>query len=288
MNYFDLHCDTLTRIANGSGDTHITKAKAAVFEKYKQCYAIFLDDTVHGEAAFEKAKAYYLFFKENKDLFKTTNSEPLLTLENAVSLGGKLDNVQFWKQCGVKACTLTWNGKNELGSGVDFPNDDGLTPFGKEALAELEKAKIIVDVSHLDEAGFNDVSRLAKRPFIASHSNCYSLCPHPRNLKDSQIREIIKAGGLIGICFYKLFLGKGNTFEAVFNHVCHIIELGGENNVCFGSDFDGAKMEKELDSVEKTAMLYEYFKSKGFDEPICKKIFFANANVFFNNVLHIN
>ena len=288
MNYSDLHCDTLTKIADGKRDTHITKEKAAFFEKYNQCYAIFLDDTVHGITALEKAKSYYQFYKDNKVLFSGKNAEPILTLENAVSLGGNLDNISFWKQCGIRACTLTWNGKNELGSGSSFPNGEGLTDFGKKAVTEFENAGIAVDVSHLNEAGFNDVLRTAQKPFIASHSNCYSLCSHPRNLKDYQIKEIINAGGLIGICFYKLFLGNGNVFDLIFNHVCHVIELGGENNVCFGSDFDGAKPEKKLDSIEKVKNLYDYFRSKGFDDNLCDKIFYRNADYFFNNVLHIN
>ena len=288
MNYFDLHCDTLTEFADGKRTSHITKEKAAVFEKYKQCYAIFLDDGVHGNPAFEKAKLYYRFYKENWNLFKGINTEPMLTLENAVSLGGNLDNIGFWKRCGVRACTLTWNGKNELGFGSSFPNGDGLTDFGKKAVSALENAEIIVDVSHLNEAGFNDVLRTAEKPFIASHSNCYSLCSHPRNLKDYQIKEIISSGGLVGICYYKLFLGNGYIFDLIFNHVCHVIRLGGENNVCFGSDFDGAEMEKELDSIEKVKNLYDYFRGKGFDDELCEKIFYRNADNFFNNVLHIN
>ena len=93
-------------------------------------------------------------------------------------------------------------------------------------------------------------------------------------------------GGVMGICFYPDFLGRGDTFELIYAHIYHALELGGENRICFGSDFDGAKMSKELNSLEKAESLYTFLSKKGFDDELLAKIFYKNGENFFNNVLH--
>lgn len=286
MDYFDLHCDTVTALFSGEKSTQITPEKAANFEKYSQLFAIWMNDLVAPIAAFNKAKAvcdyYYNYIKS----FGNSCFHQYLTLENGVSLGDDLNNIEYWKNRGVKAVTLTWNGANSLGYGASFQGERGLTFFGKEAVKELQNAKILVDVSHLNESGFYDCVRLARTPLVATHSNCFSLCGHRRNLKDEQIKALFDLGGIMGICFYPEFLGDGNVFELIYEHIYHALELGGEDNICFGSDFDGAKMNTELNSIEKVDKIYNYLSQKGFEKTLLEKIFYKNAQNFFNNVLH--
>ena len=99
--------------------------------------------------------------------------------------------------------TLTWNGSNEIGSGVMSGDKFGLTPFGKLAVKEMEKEGIVIDVSHASEALFYDVAENTERPFIATHSNSKVLCKHPRNLTDDQFRIICNRGGLVGLNYFK-------------------------------------------------------------------------------------
>lgn len=286
MNYFDLHCDTVIEAYSGKLNTQITPKKAAGFENYSQIFAIWMNDSISPGDAFLKAKAVADYYFEYIKAFKNAHFRPFLALENGISLGDDLQSVEYWKSKGVCAVTLTWNGANSLGFGSSFQGGAGLTQFGREAFKELQNAGILVDVSHLNERGFYDCIELAKSPLIATHSNCFSLCPHRRNLKDEQIKELFALGGVMGICFYPEFLGKGDTFELIYEHIYHALELGGENRICFGSDFDGAKMSKELDSLEKAESLYTFLSKKGFDDELLAKIFYKNGENFFNNVLH--
>lgn len=121
-------------------------------------------------------------------------------------LGGKLERIQDLKDRGVAMLTLTWNGENELGRGVLSPGDTGLTPFGRRAVKALERAGIVVDVSHASPELFWDVAELAERPMVASHSNAKAVCGHPRNLTKEQFLAIRDRGGLVGLNFYQSFL----------------------------------------------------------------------------------
>lgn len=109
-------------------------------------------------------------------------------------------------------------------------------------MKELEKNRIVIDVSHLNTLGFWDLCEIAERPFLATHSNCFEICPHKRNLDDLQIREIIRRKGLIGINFYPIFInGESDaSFQEIRRHIRHILSLGGEDVIAVGSDFDGA------------------------------------------------
>ncbi len=124
-------------------------------------------------------------------------------LEDDAAAEGRLDALA---EAGVRMVTLTWNGRNALGSGNDTA--DGLTGFGRSCVRELELRGIIVDVSHLNDAGFKDVCATATPPFAASHSNARAVCGHPRNLADWQLRELADAGGVAGLNFCRDFLSE--------------------------------------------------------------------------------
>ena len=141
---------------------------------------------------------------------------------------------------------LTWNYENCIG----FPNSPdhaehtrrGLKPFGFEALEKMNELGIIIDVSHLSEAGFYDVAAHSKKPFIASHSCCRVLKDHSRNLTDRQLRTLAEAGGVVGVNFYDEFLGdRGGTtaVEDIVRHLLYLRDRAGIESLAFGSDFDG-------------------------------------------------
>lgn len=287
MIYSDLHCDTVTRCFK-KGESlfdarcHINYFKIKQFTKYRQCFALFADDSIRGEAAFSYFKMLLDFYEKELEKIKSSRLIPVLTAENGALLGGDSDNVDFMADKGVKMMSLTWNGENEIASGAHC-NGGGLKPFGKEVIARMEERGVLVDVSHLNEKSFYDVASFLKTPLIASHSNCFSIVPDKRNLKDEQIKLIIESGGLIGLCFHAPFLlsdGHG-SFEMLYRNIHRILSLGGENAVCFGSDFDGGKPEKVLDSLQKVKNLYAYLKGRGLDKDLLEKIFFYNAEKLF-------
>lgn len=285
MKYFDLHCDSITKAYSENislfSDSLAVKIKSNKFLKREQCFALWLDDRLHGEPAFSYCKRLLSFYAYNKDEILQSGVTPHLTVENGSVLGGDLNNIAYFKSQGVKMMSLTWNGENDLASGVNARG--GLKPLGVDAVREMEKNGIVLDVSHLNEESFYDVCSVATRPFAASHSCCYDICQNKRNLKAWQIKEIISRGGLIGINFYPLFLGtkKGSVFEKIKQNISLIATLGGEDNIAFGSDFDGAKMSKELSCAEDMLDLYKYLKDSAVSESLLNKVFYDNAARFF-------
>lgn len=287
MIYSDLHCDTVTRcfekkesILMATG--HINAFKSKQLGEHRQCFALFVDDSKRGRTAFSYLKRLVSFYENEREKLENTNIKPLLTVENGAALGGDSDNVDFLFHKGVKMMTLTWNGENELAYGADC-DEGGLKRFGKEVISQMEKKEIYVDVSHLNEESFYDVVSFTRAGLIASHSNCFSLIPHRRNLKDEQIRLIIESDGLIGLCFHAPFLSvRGiSNFEMLYRNIFHVLSLGGEDCLCFGSDFDGGSMVSELSSLQKVKNLYGYLKGRGLGEKLLEKIFFLNSQKLF-------
>ena len=162
----------------------------------------------------------------------------------------------------------SWNYENELG----YPHNmsqlphTGLKPFGISVLSEMEKLKMLIDVSHLSDAGFEDVYQHTRRPFLASHSCCHSLCGHSRNLTDEMIRKIGERQGLIGINFYGTFLqsDQKSTLDGITRHLRHIINTGGLDIAALGSDFDGMECEMEITGCQDMPKLIPALERSGF------------------------
>ena len=307
MRYFDLHCDTMTEcslrnIPLRQNELHVNLEKAKALDPFVQCYAVWIPDDLRGKAAFERfcrvAKTFREEIDRNKDLL-TQCGKPgdlrkaeekrlhgaILTVENGAALGGKLDNIEVWKELGVKMCTLTWNGENELGRGVRASGTGGLTDFGKEAIREFEHAGIIVDISHTSPELFWDVVEISKKPLVASHSNAQALCKHPRNLTDEQFAAVKASGGLVGINFFTAFLNddpEQASMEDIFRHTEHFLSLGGEDVLAMGGDMDGSAMPKDLsDGLGGVPRLYEFFLRHNYSEALLDKLFYGNAARFF-------
>lgn len=182
--------------------------------------------------------------------------------------------------------TLTWNGPNELGSGHGA--GEGLTAFGREAVTALEEADVLVDASHLNDRGFEDLLAVAKKPFVASHSNARSVCAHSRNLPDEFIREMVRRGGLIGLNYSRSFLSEregAGGLDDLYRHVCRFLELGAEKCLALGSDYDGTDIHPELDSVEKALGIYDYLTGRGIAPDVADGVLFGNAMAFFRKHL---
>ncbi len=284
MRYFDLHCDTVSRAYKEKkslydGDLQINMKKAEYIENYGQCFALWLSDELQGEPAFSLCKKMLNYYEtEMKPIIDmSTDISGHLTIENGSALGGDIGRVQYFKEKGVKLMSLTWNGENDLASGVHASG--GLKALGREAVREMARLNITLDVSHLNEKSFYEVCLIDSIKIIATHSNCYDICPHKRNLKKWQARELISRGGLIGLNFYPPFLGTGrfSVFEKIRENIEYLLSLGGEDSIAFGSDFDGADMAPQLDGIDKVGTLYEYLLSEGMSSRVVEKIFYENA-----------
>ena len=204
----------------------------------------------------------------------------LLGIENGYAIGKDLKNLQRFKDMGVSYITLCHNGDNDIcDSAAGNSEWGGLSPFGKDIVAEMSRLGLMIDISHAADSTFYDVLKYSAKPVIASHSSARALCNHRRNLDDDQIRAIAAKGGVVQVCLYKEFINE-NADEAslsdAINHILHIINIAGIDHVGIGSDFDGdgeligCRAANEL--IQLTMRLIE----KGFDEECIAKIWGGN------------
>ncbi|MBQ6894037.1 MAG: dipeptidase [Clostridia bacterium] len=268
---------------------HIDLERMKKFEGYTQAFAAFVDKKAIKETPKEYVKKLIEKYKNEtgscgishietaKDLERTGFSS-ILSIEGGEAIEGKLDNLYEFFDLGVRIMTLTWNYDNEISGGIG-ENKKGLTPFGKNVVKEMNRLGMVVDVSHISEKGFWDVFDISEKPFIASHSNVKKLCNHPRNLSDEQIKAIIESGGVIGINFYPLFLDDSGkcTMEKILEHIEYILEMGGENNIGIGSDFDGIEYLPEgMAGIEDIEKLISLMEKRNYGKEIINKLLFEN------------
>lgn len=315
LKVIDLHCDTFDRLAydyetgwNKTGahrpQTLKHNDKALNLEEMKdfrwlQCFAIFIPERFQNQEALD----FYLRVKDRYDLeFSDFSSEiqqirsiseldsvwesgkaaSFLTIENGTVLNAQISTIDILQEHGVKMLTLTWNGKNAIGSGND--TTDGLTTFGREAIKALEEANIIIDLSHLNEHGYDDAFEVMDKPMVASHSNLRAVCDHPRNLQDEQVLRLIDMGGIFGLNFCRDFISTKHAdpdFDDISYHIDHAIKLGAEDHLCLGTDYDGAKVPSFLSAGSKLQGFYELLENR-FGQEISAKLFYKNAQRFFN------
>lgn len=280
MNFFDLHCDTAYRCYNENlsfddGFLSVTPSKAETFDKWYQCFAIFVKDG--------KCRPFD-YYKNVLDNFKSElknkpqNLTPIFTVENGIIIENDLSRIEVMYNHGVKALTLTWNGENQIAGGAD--TDIGLKSFGKEVILQLNRHNIMTDLSHLNKKSFYAALEVADIP-IVTHSCLQTVCKHKRNIDDSQLKALVQKDGIFGLCFYPVFLGEGDVFENIYKNVFHILDLGYEDYLSVGSDFDGADMNEQLKDISFVPKLYKYLKFRNINDNILNKIFFENAYRFF-------
>jgi membrane dipeptidase len=213
----------------------------------------------------------------------------ILSIENGLAVEKDLGLLRNVHRLGVRMMSLTWNYRNRLGDGVvgSPARRRGLTPLGRETLREMERIGMIADVSHLSERTFWDVIEAAARPVVASHSNAFSVCGHPRNLTDDQIRAIAETGGFIGLNFCPDFLNleEEASIGDVVKHARHIAEVGGTKVLAVGSDFDGIySTPKGLEHIGKMGKLEGPLQGAGFSHREIEAIANKNFLRVFRNV----
>ena len=299
----DLHCDTLDRCAEeGLGLTsqslHFNIEKRPEHLRICQATAIFINSNLAGKGAQAQfLKGYDVFCRETnahseklspirklQDISRKLDEKPVLlflTVEGGTVLGGDIAWVDKLSEMGVKMLTLTWNGESELCGGVG--SQKGFTPFGRQAVARMEALGMIVDASHLNDKSFWELCEIAEKPFCASHSNARAICAHPRNLTDDQFKEIVRRGGVVGLNYYRNFItdsGESDRIDDLLRHLHHFLELGGEDTVALGSDFDGAQVPDYLNGIEKLLALIDALERSGIGKAAVEKILFQNAARF--------
>ena len=229
----DTHTDTTQRFIDGDFDLAPRNEKGSVdIPRMKEggvnaiFFAVWMPSKVRGLIAVERAQkqieaVHSQVTKHSNDLVFVTTAEQiraaraqnkiaiLLGVEGGHMINSDLAVLREFSAEGVRYMTLTHSGNCEWAdSSTDKPAHNGLSPFGKQVIAEMNRLGMIVDVSHVSDKTFHDVLATSKAPIIASHSNCRALCDHPRNMSDAMIRELAAKGGVIQINFHVGFLSQ--------------------------------------------------------------------------------
>ncbi len=297
MELFDLHCDTIYECTSKGkllreNDLHLDLRRGlATLDKWVQTFAFWIaDDLTEGEqyesyqrqlSRFRDFSAQYAELAPYDGNVGASQCRYLLSVEGGGAIGADLERIRAFREDGIRIFTLTWNGANRLGGGVK--SDSGLTSFGKEVIRELETQRIIVDASHLNRKTFFGLCEVAEKPFIATHSNAFQVCAHPRNLADDQIKELVSRGGLIGLNLFCEFLSSENEckIEDFVRHIEHFLSCGAADCLSIGTDFDGATMPIWINGIESLEILFQNVV-KYFGKQIAEQIFFGNAARFFS------
>ncbi len=258
------------------------------FDKAVQTFALWLEDEQLQNIEYYKNVLKYgktVLKRANIDIVKKKedlqrNYVALLSVEGGVPLNST-EMIDIMYHDSVKTISLTWNNDNLLAGGSN--GEKRLTRLGRSIINRMNSFFMVTDVSHLNRKSFFDVADVAEN-MVASHSCFDKIISHNRNLTDEQLMLIKRKNGLVGLCFYPLFLGQ-NVFEQIYVSICHASKLGLENCLCIGSDFDGAEMNYQLNSVNCVVDLYRYLEQKGIEKLLLEKFFYKNAYDFYDNVL---
>ncbi|MBD3206680.1 membrane dipeptidase [Candidatus Bathyarchaeota archaeon] len=234
-------------------------------------------------------------YGEIKDTIENGKIAALISVEGGEPLEGKIETLRTIHRLGVRSLTLTHFPRNELGDGSGADSGSKLTDFGREVVEEMNKLGMIVDISHLNEAGFWDVIDLTRDPLMATHSNCKALCSHHRNLTDDQIEALADSGGVMNLSFCGAFLREGIGFgdpdelkklevDDWLDHLDHAVELVGSDHLGIGSDLDGGCGFPGLDDVTKFPRLTQGMVSRGYSDEDIEKILGGNNMRVFKKV----
>jgi len=212
----------------------------------------------------------------------------LLAIEGGDILEGELHNLRILYHLGVRVMTLTWNYRNEIADGVlEIDSKGKLSTFGLEVVKEMNRLGMLIDVSHISEEGFYSVLEASKKPIAATHSNAWSICPHPRNLKDDQIMCLAKNGGVVGINFYPPFLSTQHAdTNAIIKHIEHVATIAGIDVLGFGSDFDGIDLTPtDIKGPQDYEKIINALLKLNYKEEDVKKIAYKNYLRILKKVL---
>jgi membrane dipeptidase len=212
----------------------------------------------------------------------------IVHMEGAEAIAPDLSNLESWYARGLRSIGPVWSRPNAFAEGVPFhfpgspDTGPGLTAAGRELVRACNRLRILVDLSHLNEAGFWDVARLSDAPLVATHSNAHALCPSSRNLTDAQLDAVRDSGGVVGVNFAVPFLRSDGRrlpdetgVDEIVRHAAYLAERMGVDHVAFGSDFEGAVMPAELGGAAGLPKLVDALRAR-FDGDAVEKITHRN------------
>lgn len=284
----DLHCDTLYALKEDplAGDLlantlHVDVERMEQAGAITSCFAIFVD-WEESPSPWKGACALHDLFlsslemygdrirqvRTSAEILNNTTAGALLTCEEGEILEGDLSRLEVLQSWGVRMASLLWNHENSLGYPHTMPSMP-LKPLGIEAISEMERLGIVVDVSHLSDAGFRSVLEHARKPFAASHSNSRECTPVSRNLTDEMLRALGEVGGVSGLTLCPSFLTsekRASSISDMVRHAKHMLNVGGSSILAIGTDFDGIGGELAIEDISGMERLWDALGKAGFSQ----------------------
>lgn len=272
-------------------------------EMSKPAYDLPLPDAIDWEDALPVAMAMaaVLFDLESKGALKVCRSvadiraalavgqmAAILHIEGAEAIDPDLHTLEVLYQAGLRSIGPVWSRPTIFGNGVPFryPSDPdigtGLTDHGLRLVKRCDELGVMIDLSHLNAAGFWDIARHSTKPLVATHSNAHSICPHSRNLTDDQLAAIKDSDGMVGLNFAAAFLRDDGRMiadvplEQMLRHLDYLIKHLGENRVGLGSDYDGAIVPTDVTTVADLPNLRQAMAKHGYDDTLMAKLCHEN------------
>lgn len=305
IRLFDGHCDTSFMLWYQKqpllrNTCHVDLVKASAFHAYAQVFAFcsyagmtmlipctqeeYLTIPLRILREEVEKNSDRISFASDASHISALNGEgkiaALLSIEGPEVIGCDPERLFQLREQGFCMSTLTWNADNALAG--CHSSDRRLTDQGRAYVKAAQELGILLDVSHLSEAAFWDLTEITKRPILASHSNCRALCENSRNLTDDQLKAIAQTDGTVGLNLYQPFLGEKADFSTMREQLEHMLEICGEKHVALGGDLDGCDILPQgfYDLIDYTKF-YDYLKDSGYAENLLNCIFYDNLYRLF-------
>ncbi len=225
---------------------------------------------------------------EIRDALERGSVAAILHIEGAETIDPEFRSLEVLYQAGLRSIGPVWSRPTAFAHGVPFrfpgapDTGPGLTDLGKELIRRCNEMRVMIDLSHLNEAGFWDVAKLSDAPLVATHSNAHALSASTRNLTDRQLAAIRESDGMVGVNFATCFLREDGQMNAqtgldvMMRHFDHLIEHVGEDRVGFGSDFDGATIPGDIGDVAGLPTMRQAMRDHGVDDALMEKLCWGN------------
>ena len=293
---FDLHCDTLVKAYEenysifSNSPLHLSFDKASHFSPFIQIMAIWTNDRLSDFEGFYQCLniikwANKINLPLVEDFNKLSSFSLILSIEDARIIENDLSRIDLLYNQKVRLITPVWKDASVIGGA--WNTNIGLSDFGKNAISHMLELGIVVDVSHSSKRTFYEILDLCKEynciP-VATHSNSFSMCNHPRNLTENQIYSLLDLNSIIGISLAPEHLSSNHhaCIDDVIRHIDHYLSLGAENSICLGCDFDGiSSLPTGIKDVSSLSILFEKLY-KLYGDTIVNKIFYGNSYRFFS------
>ena len=204
----------------------------------------------------------------------------MMGVENGYAFTNRLDTIAAFRRRGVVYTTLCHNGDNQLcdAASKSQGTHGGLSPLGRQAIEEMNRVGMMIDLSHAGEATFYQALELSSQPVVCSHSSARALCDHPRNLTDDQLRALAARGGVAQVTLYNGFLRTDGvaTIDDAVRHLLHMVEVAGIDHVGIGTDFDGDGGVPGCASAAELLNFTRALMAEGFDMESLRKVWGGN------------